>query len=98
MAVPAATQSVRDRTFEGPAPPALRFLPGASRKVERLKRAGLLGGKPASEAAAEFNSMMEGLANAELRGSVLRLLPEGSEEEAWRRALTTVVRGFAASR
>jgi hypothetical protein len=73
-------------------------LPGASRKVERLKRAGLLGGKPASEAAAEFNSMMEGLANAELRGSVLRLLPEGSEEEAWRRALTTVVRGFAASR
>jgi AcrR family transcriptional regulator len=54
-------------------------------KVERLERADLLGAKPASEAAAEFNSMMEGLANAELRGSVLRLLPEGSEEEAWRR-------------
>jgi len=65
-------------------------------KLERLERAGLLGGKPAPEAAAEFNSMMEGLGNAELRGAVLRLLPEGREEEAWRNALTTVVRGWAA--
>ena len=40
---------------------------------------------------------MEGLANAALRGSVLRLLTEGNEEEAWRRALATVVRGFSAS-
>ena len=65
-------------------------------KVTRLQDAGLLDGKPAAEAALEFNAMMEGLANAELRGAVLRLLPEGSEEEAWRSALTTVVRGFAA--
>jgi AcrR family transcriptional regulator len=65
-------------------------------KVERLERAGLLGGKPATEAAAEFDSMMEGLANAELRGAVLRLLPEGSEEQAWRNALTSVIRGWAA--
>lgn len=65
-------------------------------KVERLEPAGLLGGKSASEAAVEFNAMLEGLANAELRGAVLRLLPEGSEEETWRSALTTVVRGFAA--
>jgi AcrR family transcriptional regulator len=64
-------------------------------KVERLEEVGLLGGKPAPEAAAEFDSMMEGLANAELRGAVLRLLPEGSEDEAWRNALTTVVRGWA---
>ena len=42
--------------------------------------------------------MLEGLANAELRGAVLRLLPEGAEEDAWRRALTTVIRGFAGSR
>ena len=66
-------------------------------KVERLEAARLLGGKPAPEAAREFNAMMEGLANAELRGSVLRLLPDGDEEQAWRSALTTVVRGFAAS-
>ncbi len=67
-------------------------------KVERLEAAGLLGGKPAPEAALEFNAMLEGLANAELRGAVLRLLPEGNEEQAWREALTTVVRGFAAPR
>jgi AcrR family transcriptional regulator len=66
-------------------------------KVERLERAGLLGNKSAPEAAVEFNAMMEGLANAELRGAVLRLLPEGSEEDAWRNALATVVRGFAAA-
>jgi AcrR family transcriptional regulator len=64
-------------------------------KVERLERAGLLGSKSAPEAAVEFNAMMEGLANAELRGAVLRLLPEGNEEEAWRNALATLVRGFA---
>jgi AcrR family transcriptional regulator len=64
-------------------------------KVERLEAAGLLGGKPVPEAAVEFIAMLEGLANAELRGAVLRLLPEGDEERAWRNALTTLVRGFA---
>ena len=63
-------------------------------KVDRLEAAGLLGGKPVLEAAVEFNAMLEGLANAELRGAVLRLLPEGNEEQAWRSALATVVRGF----
>ena len=66
-------------------------------KVERLQHAGLLGRKPVPDAAVEFISMMEGLGNAELRGAVLRLLPEGNEEEAWRNGLTTLVRGFAAS-
>ena len=66
-------------------------------KVERLQRAGLLGRKPVAEAAVEFIAMMEGLGNAELRGAVLRLLPEGNEEEAWRNGLTTLVRGFAVS-
>ena len=65
-------------------------------KVERLEAAGLLVGKSVPEAAVEFIAMMEGLANAELRGAVLRLLPEGNEEQAWRSALTTLVRGFAA--
>jgi AcrR family transcriptional regulator len=65
-------------------------------KVERLQAAGLLGDRSAAEAAVAFNAMMEGLGNAELRGAVLRLLPEGSEEETWRTALATLIRGFAA--
>ena len=67
-------------------------------QVERLDAAGRLGDKPVPEAAVEFIAMLEGLANAELRGAVLRLLPEGDEERAWRNALTTLVRGFAACR
>ena len=65
-------------------------------KVERLRAAGQLGVKPAPEAAVEFIAMMDGLGSAELRGAVLRLLPEGSEEQAWRNALLTVVRGWSA--
>jgi AcrR family transcriptional regulator len=65
-------------------------------KVARLGPPGLLGDKHPSEAAVEFNAMMEGLANAELRGAVLRLLPEGDEEQTWRNALATVIRGWAA--
>jgi AcrR family transcriptional regulator len=63
-------------------------------KVERLRTSGQLGEKPAPEAAVEFIAMMDGLGSAELRGAVLRLLPEGSEEQAWRNALTTVIRGW----
>ncbi|HET7743291.1 MAG TPA: TetR/AcrR family transcriptional regulator [Gaiellaceae bacterium] len=63
-------------------------------RIERLETAGLLGQKTVTEAAIEFNAMMEGLANAELRGAVLRLLPAGSEEATWRSALRTVIRGF----
>ncbi len=66
-------------------------------KFDRLDEAGLLGDKPVAEAAVEFIAMMEGLGNAELRGAVLRLLPEGNEEEAWRNGLATLVRGFAVS-
>jgi AcrR family transcriptional regulator len=66
-------------------------------KIGRLKQAGLLDHKPVAEAAVEFNAMLEGLANAELRGRTLSLLPEGAEEQAWRNALTTVIRGFSAS-
>jgi AcrR family transcriptional regulator len=66
-------------------------------KVRRVENAGLLGRKSVLEAAVEFNAMLEGLGNAELRGSILRILPAGTEEQAWRQALTTVVRGFGAS-
>jgi AcrR family transcriptional regulator len=63
-------------------------------RVQRLEGAGLLGSKTVREAAVEFNAMLEGLANAELRGSVFRNLPEGEEEQAWRNALTTLVLGY----
>ena len=67
------------------------------RKVQRAGDAGGLGDKPVREAAVEFNAMMEGLANAELRGGVFRNLPEGDEERAWRQALRSLVHGFAAA-
>ncbi len=63
----------------------------------RLEAAGLLDGKSPREAVIEFNAMCEGLANAELRGAILRILPEGEEERAWRDGLGTVVRGFGAT-
>ena len=66
-------------------------------KIQRVEDAGLLGAKTVVVAAVEFNAMLEGLANAELRGSTLPILSPGSEERTWRDALTTVVRGFAAS-
>jgi AcrR family transcriptional regulator len=66
-------------------------------RVERVADAGLLGRKSVQDAAVEFNAMLEGLANAELRGTTLSILPPGGEEHAWREALTTVVRGFGAS-
>ena len=67
-------------------------------KVQRLDAAGLLGDKSVTEAAVEFNAMLEGLANAEFRGAVFRNLPEGHEDRAWRDALTTVVSGFRRER
>jgi AcrR family transcriptional regulator len=65
-------------------------------RVQRMKDAGLLGRKSVAGAAREINAMWEGLANAQLRGDVLRILPEGQEERAWHDALVTVVRGFDA--
>jgi AcrR family transcriptional regulator len=66
-------------------------------RVERVAAAGELGTKPVREAAVEFNAMMEGLSNAELRGAILRLLPEGEEEATWRQALHSVVDGWTAN-
>jgi AcrR family transcriptional regulator len=74
-----------------------RAFSGLFGKVQRLGDAGGLGGKPVREATVEFNAMMEGLGNAELRGEVFRNLPEGEEELAWRTALTSLVNGFAAA-
>jgi AcrR family transcriptional regulator len=74
-----------------------RAFAGLLDKVRRLDDAGLLGHKSVQEAAVEFDAMLEGLANAELRGAILPNLPPGGEEAAWREALTTVIRGFRAS-
>src|SRR5262249_38682387 len=65
-------------------------------KIQRLQHAGLLDHRAVAAAAVEFNAMLEGLANVELRGRTLSLLPEGDEEQAWRNALTTGIRGFSA--
>ncbi len=75
-----------------------RAFSGLSTRVRRLERAGGLGGRTVREAAVEFNAMLEGLANAELRGTVFPNLPEGEEERAWRNALTTLALGFRAPR
>jgi AcrR family transcriptional regulator len=84
-----------------PAPPLLEARERAwvqlQGRVQRVKDAGLLGRKSVPDAARELNAMWEGLANAELRGDVLRIIPHGEEERAWRDALTTVLRGFNAS-
>jgi AcrR family transcriptional regulator len=63
-------------------------------KVQRVADAGLLGATSARDGAVAYNAMAEGLANSELRGTTLSILPPGDEERAWRDALTTLVRGF----
>jgi AcrR family transcriptional regulator len=74
-----------------------RVFPLLMARVQRVANAGLLDGKSVREATVEFNAMCEGLANAELRGATLPILPAGEEERAWRDALTTLVRGFGTS-
>jgi AcrR family transcriptional regulator len=66
-------------------------------KIRRLERAGLLGRTSLREATIAIEAMMEGLSNAELRGRTLPILPAGKEEQAWRRALSTLIRGFRTS-
>ena len=65
-----------------------------SQKVARLESTGQLGETTVDDALIQFQALCEGLGNFELRGDALRLLPEGGEEEAWRRAFINLVRGF----
>ena len=69
-----------------------------TRRLERVADTGLLGQKGVVEARWEFQAMLEGLANWELRGSVFRSVAAGEEERIWREALLTVIRGFRDSR
>jgi AcrR family transcriptional regulator len=63
-------------------------------RVQRIADEGRLPRRTVRAAAVEFNAMCEGLANAELRGGTLRILPPGQEERAWRDAFDTLVRGL----
>ena len=65
-----------------------------TRRLERVAGVGLLGEKGLVEARWEFQAMLEGLANWELRGTVFRSVAAGQEERIWREALLTVIRGF----
>ena len=65
-------------------------------RVARLRHAGLPTDKSIAHATLEVIAMFEGLANAELRGDVLRTIPPGEEERAWREALTTLLHGMVA--
>lgn len=66
-------------------------------KIRRAEEAGLLGRASVRDATIAFEAMMEGLANAELRGRTLPILPLGEEEQAWHRALANLFHGFRAS-
>jgi AcrR family transcriptional regulator len=66
-------------------------------KIRRLETAGLLGDTSLADATVAVEAVMEGLANAELRGRTLPILPPGDEAGAWRRALATVILGFGAN-
>jgi len=63
-------------------------------RIRRLEEPGLLGQTSVGDATVAFEAMMEGLANAELRGATLRILPEGEEDRAWSQALRNVIGGF----
>ena len=66
-------------------------------RIRRLADAELLGRTSVGDATVAFEAAMEGLANAELRGAILRILPEGGEDRAWHETLVNVIRGFRAS-
>lgn len=65
-----------------------------TQRVGRLADAGFLRDVPLTDAVVAFQATCEGLGNLELRGAIMRLLPDGREEEAWRTSLSNVVRGL----
>lgn len=72
-----------------------RALSRLEHRVRRLDEDGLLNPTSVPSAVLQFDAMCEGLGNAELRGTVLPILPEGDTEHAWREALHTLIAGFA---
>lgn len=68
-----------------------------ARKIARLEPAGQLGERTIDEALLQFQALCEGLGNFELRGDIMRILPAGAEDHAWRAAFTALVNGFTAT-
>jgi AcrR family transcriptional regulator len=65
------------------------------RRIRRVQASGQLGRTSICDATIAFEATMEGLANAELRGTTLPILPTGDRARAWSRALRAVIRGLA---
>ena len=68
-------------------------------KVARLEEARLLRrGISVEYATAAYQSVCEGMANLEMRGAIMRMLPEQREEETWTVAMASLIRGLTRSR
>jgi AcrR family transcriptional regulator len=63
-------------------------------KVQRLETIGMLQQKPLAQAVVEFQAMCEGLANFEVRGSVMPMLWDTEDDTIWTTAFTNVIGGF----
>jgi AcrR family transcriptional regulator len=63
-------------------------------RVQRLEQAGNLGGPTLHERALAFHALTEGLASMEVRGQMLDTV---DADRVWRGALSSLVRGFAAT-
>ena len=63
-------------------------------RVARVAESDQLKGRSVRAAAVEYNAMCEGLANAELRGGTLQILPAGEEKRVWKEAFETLVKGL----
>ncbi len=74
-------------SFVAAASEALEVLEG---RVERVRAAGLLGGRAVRDCVRAFHALCEGLAAMEL----MSLFTPGDEERQWRDALSALVGGF----
>ena len=76
-----------------------RAVASLTAKVARLEEARLLRrGISVEYATAAYQSVCEGMANLEMRGAIMRMLPEQREEETWTVAMASLIRGLTRSR
>ncbi len=72
-----------------------RALVALTAKVARLQDGPRLRrGISLETAVVAFQGMCEGLANAEMRGAIMRMLPPGDEDQTWRTAVGALLRGL----
>jgi AcrR family transcriptional regulator len=74
----------------------LKALGSFHSRFDRMVEAGMLASGDLEPAMLQFSALIEGLANTELRGDALRLLPFDGQEQSWRSAVDTIVSGWAA--